>query len=154
MTNLSGFERIRRAQVDTRNLRNVGAEASQDVSLRKQRRNNFASPTPSTCPYNGPQPGTDQCKEGQNTSDGCTSPNYYDVGPTSMQLLNGNKLQANGHVNFQYIPLSQYRGFGSKRNPDPQWQPISAGLHFDPNKYVWLVWKYRRAGADHLPFFV
>lgn len=51
-----------------------------------------------------------------------------------MKLLKGNKLQANGHVNFQYIPLDQYRGYGSKRNPDPQWQPIRAGLHFDPNK--------------------
>lgn len=128
------MERIRRAQVNPARLRNSRSETVQDTVLRKARRHNVASPIPGTCPYSGPQPGTDKCKEGQNTSDGCTSPDYYSVGETCLEMLKGNKLQANGHVNFQYIPLHQYRGYGSKRNPDPQWQPVSAGLHFDPNK--------------------
>lgn len=127
------MERVRRAQVNPLSLRSPRSDNSQNVVLRKNRRH-MASPTPGTCPYSGPQPGTDKCKAGQNTSDGCTSPNYYTVGETSLSMLQGNKIQANGHVNFQYIPLSQYRGYGSKRSPDPQWQPISAGLHFDPNK--------------------
>lgn len=133
IVNDAGLDRIKRSQVDSKTLRRARSGLANDAAMHAPQRRTGPSPHPGTCPYNGPQPGTSTCKL-QDTSDGCTSPNYYDVEPLYLQLLKSSTLQANGHVNFEYIPLSQYRGYGSKRNPDPQWRPINKGLHFDPNK--------------------
>jgi hypothetical protein len=42
-------------------------------------------------------------------------------------------IPSSGHINFQYIALSDYQGSGSYRNRPSNWNLLSGGLHFDPN---------------------
>lgn len=122
-----------RAQVDTRLLRRYKADPLSNILRGKQRRQNDPSSTPTeSCRYNGVQPETSQCQD-TDTSNGCTT-EYYVVDPTYVQLEDGYTFMAGGHVNFQYIPLSQYQGFGSYSDPDPNWTISSGGLNFDPNE--------------------
>jgi hypothetical protein len=124
-----GAERIRRAQVDIRSLRKE--KEARRVVNQPVRRQNRASPRPDTCEYSGTQPGTRQCVD-QYVSDGCTT-NYYAVDPSNVELVDGQTFPAGGHVNFRWIPLSQYSGTGSYRDPDPNWTIQSGYVGFDPN---------------------
>ncbi|KAK9897026.1 hypothetical protein P389DRAFT_52332 [Cystobasidium minutum MCA 4210] len=138
----AGTERIRRAQYNPKEA----------LKYKKVKRQSAASPRPLSCDYSGPQPPTANCTSTY-TSDGCTT-GYYEVEERSLQLEGGRTLQSGGHVNFRYIPLSDYQGYGSYRNPDPNWNIESGYLAFDPNPgqpgAIWIGRDYFdwSAGAD------
>lgn len=80
------------------------------------------------CPYNGKQLDTDYCKE-ETTIDGCTHYSY-DVTKTGLDLVKGNEYEKGGYVEFAYIPLNEYKGWGSAAQPDPEWKPVKAKIEF------------------------
>ncbi|KAM0789741.1 hypothetical protein ACM66B_006596 [Microbotryomycetes sp. NB124-2] len=84
------------------------------------------STTTSTAPA-----ATKTCTAGSN-SDSCTP---YSVLPGGVQLPSGTTFQANGHVNYQAVPCSQYDPSKNQSylNPGSNWTPQSFGMHFDPN---------------------
>lgn len=87
-----------------------------------------ASPKYAVCPYSGKQADTDYCKE-ESTVDGCTAYSY-DVSKSTLDLNKGNEFEEDGSVEFAYIPLSQYKGWGSAAQPDPSWTPVKAKIEF------------------------
>lgn len=84
--------------------------------------------TLSLCRYSGKQPDTEYCKE-ETTIDGCTHYSY-DVTKTTLDLTKGNEFERDGYVEFSYIPLEQYNGWGSAASPDPDWKPVKAKIEF------------------------
>lgn len=80
------------------------------------------------CPYYGKQLDTDYCKE-ETTIDGCTHYSY-DVTKTTLDLTKGNEFEKDGYVEFSYIPIDQYRGWGSAAQPDSEWKPVKAKIEF------------------------
>jgi hypothetical protein len=80
------------------------------------------------CPYNGKQLDTEYCKE-ETTIDGCTHYSY-DVTKNTLDLTKGNEFERDGYVEFAYIPLDQYKGWGSAAQPDPEWKPVKAKIEF------------------------
>lgn len=92
------------------------------------------SPVPSqklaapVCSYSGKQADTDYCRE-ESTIDGCTHYSY-DVTKTTLELTKGNEFEKDGYVQFSYIPLNEYKGWGSAATPDPEWKPVKAKIEF------------------------
>lgn len=80
--------------------------------------------------YSGRQPAPGQCQNSY-TSDGCVEP-YYTPDALGMTLAAGRSFAANGHVNFKYIAMADYRGEGTYRNIPSYWTILSGGTHFDP----------------------
>lgn len=117
-----GALRIKRAQVDPR--------AARPDKTRAKRAGPSTVPPPVV--YNGKQPDTKACTDGGG-SDSCTDP-YYTTTADGVTLANGATFPAYGHVNFQYISCSDYRGEGSRLNQPSYWNVKSGGLNLDPNK--------------------
>ena len=122
-------ERIRLAQVDFHHPR-PKTKAKRGPSATPTTMSTTAA-TPTATVYSGRQPAPGTCQS-TDTSDGCVDP-YYTPDSAGMTLAAGRTFQANGHVNFQYIALSDYRGEGSKRDAPAYWRILSGGTHFDPN---------------------
>jgi len=116
-TDVEGSLRIKKAQVDLH-------APKPPTKIRRA----LASSLPT---YDGPQPDTRTCTN-NGGSDGCTTP-YYTVSSTGVTLVGTSTYPASGHVNFQYISCSDYKGVGSKADQPSYWNVLSGGLHFDPN---------------------
>lgn len=121
-------ERVRLAQVDFHHPR-PKSKAKRGPSATPTTTSTSATATATV--YSGRQPAPGTCSN-TDTSDGCVDP-YYTANENGMTLAAGRTFAASGHVNFQYIALSDYRGEGSKRNVPSYWNILSGGTQFDPN---------------------
>ncbi|WP_186329428.1 hypothetical protein [Agrococcus jejuensis] len=64
---------------------------------------------------------------------GSDSPTPYTVSASGVTLPAGQTFHANGHVNAQVIPLSQYTPGETYRARGADWTPMQVTRHFDPN---------------------
>lgn len=127
-------ERIRSAQVNPHAVKHVRHRVKRGPSATITSTTATATETSGTCgvvPARGPD--TSACSS-QSSSDGCTDP-IYSVSAAGV-TINSGSIPANGDINFQYILCSDYKGTGSKRSQPSNWNVMSGGLHFDPNKSV------------------
>ncbi|KAK9897027.1 carbohydrate-binding module family 1 protein [Cystobasidium minutum MCA 4210] len=125
-------ERIKRAQANAHALPKKHNKRAASVTYSATSTSSAAVTAASAAVYVGRQNDTSACTN-QATSDGCTDPVYTIGSDGSVNLSNGGTLPASGHINFQYIPYSQYTGSGSYRSKPSTWSPVGCGMNFDPN---------------------
>ncbi|SDH48435.1 hypothetical protein [Agrococcus jejuensis] len=64
---------------------------------------------------------------------GSDAPTPYTVSASGVTLPDGQTFRANGHVNAQVIPVSQYTPGETYRARGADWTPMQITRHFDPN---------------------
>ena len=103
---LIASERIKRAQANAHALPKKHNKRAASVTYTATATSTAANTAATSPAYVGRQNDTSTCTN-QPTSDGCTDP-VYTIGKGTIDLSNGGKMPASGHVNFQVGHLSAH----------------------------------------------